>query len=82
MSRNINILVVEDDDAMRQSCAKLFRLKGYNVVESPTAMEALEQIKQRGDIDIVLTDLKMPKMDGVTLLREIKSWNPAYQLFL
>ena len=82
MSRTANILVVEDDTAMRQSCAKLFRLEGYGVAEAASGAEALEQIKQRGDIDIVLTDLKMPGMDGVALLRETKSLNPRIEVVL
>ncbi len=73
MSRTINILVVEDDTAMRQSCAKLFRLEGYGVVEASSGADALDHIKGQGDIDIVLTDIKMPEMDGMTLLKEIKS---------
>jgi DNA-binding NtrC family response regulator len=67
---------------MRQSCAKLFRLEGYGVAEAASGAEALEQIKQRGDIDIVLTDLKMPGMDGVALLRETKSLNPNIEVVL
>ncbi len=72
MTRAANILVVEDDTAMRESCVKLFRMAGYGATEASSAVEALEQIRQRDDIDIVLTDLKMPKMDGVSLLKEIK----------
>ncbi len=82
MNKTVNILVVEDDAAMRESCAKLFRLEGYGVAEAPSGTEALEQIKRRGDIDIVLTDLKMPGMDGVALLREIKSLDPGIEVVL
>ena len=82
MSRTPNILIVEDDTAMRQSCAKLFRLQGYGVTEAPSGAEALNQARQRGDIDIVLTDLKMPEMDGLTLLKEIKQLDPDIQVVL
>ncbi len=82
MSRTANILVVEDDTAMRQSCAKLFRLEGYGVVESPSGADALEKIRERGDIDIVLTDIKMPGMDGMALLREIKSLDSRIEVVL
>ncbi len=75
MSRSINILVVEDDTAMRQSCAKVFRLKGYGVIEASSGTDALEHIRKHTDIDIVLTDIKMPGMDGIALLKEIKSLN-------
>ncbi len=82
MSRTANILIVEDDTAMRESCAKLFRLQGYGVTEAPSGAEALNQVRQRGDIDIVLTDLKMPKIDGLTLLKEIKQLDPDIEVVL
>ena len=82
MSRKTNILVVEDDAAMRQSCAKVFRLKGYDVTEASSAEEALDQIREQRDIDVVLTDLKMPGMDGVALLREIKLLDPRIEVVL
>ena len=66
MSRAANILVVEDDTAMRQSCAKLFRLEGYSVVEASSGTDALEHIKEHGDINIVLTDIKAQIFDLVT----------------
>jgi two-component system NtrC family response regulator len=80
VSNAVNILVVEDDAAMRQSCAKLFRLEGYRVVEAGSGPEALDQIARRGDINIVLTDLKMPGMDGMVLLKEIKSMDQAIKV--
>ncbi len=72
MNRPANILVVEDNAAMRESCAKLFRLEGSGVAEAPTADDALRQSKERDDHDIVLTDITMAGMDGVALLKEIK----------
>jgi two-component system response regulator AtoC len=71
----------EDDDAMRESCVKLFRLEGYDAAEASSAAGALERIEQEG-FDIVLTDLKMPGMDGVGLLRKIKLLDPAIEVVL
>ncbi len=82
MARPINVLVVEDDDAMRESCAKLFRLQGYGVIDACCASDALLEIAQRGDIDIVLTDLKMPEMDGLALLKDIKLIAPSVEVVL
>ncbi|KKM15964.1 hypothetical protein LCGC14_1690620 [marine sediment metagenome] len=82
MNRAATVLVVEDDAAMRDSCAKLFRLEGYQVAEAPSAAEALKEIARRDDIDVVLTDLKMPGMDGVTLLKEIKRLAPDVDVVL
>ncbi|MBW8040645.1 MAG: sigma-54-dependent Fis family transcriptional regulator [Planctomycetes bacterium] len=82
MSKTVSILVVEDDTAMRQSCAKLFRLEGYDVAEAPSAADALDKISKRGDFDIVLTDIKMPEMDGMALLKEIKSLDSRIEVIL
>ncbi len=82
MDRTANILVVEDDLAMRQSCVKLFRLKGYKVVEASSAADALDLIRQQSHIDIVLSDIKMPGMDGMALLREIKSLDRGIEVVL
>ncbi len=82
MSETTKILVVEDDLAMRQSCAKVLRVKGYNVAEAQSGTEALEQIRGSGDIDIVLTDLKMEGMDGMALLKEIKLLDPNIPVVL
>lgn len=82
MSKTVSIMIVEDDSAMRQSCAKLFRLKGYNVAEASSAADALEAIGRGGNINIVLSDIKMPEMDGMALLREIKSLDRNIEVVL
>jgi len=82
VSRLATILVVEDDAGMRESCAKLFELEGYSVCEASSGPEALEVLGRRGDVDIVLTDLKMPGMDGVALLKEIKRLDPGIEVVL
>ncbi len=82
MSDPARILVVEDDAAMRESCVKLFRIEGYDVAEASSGTEALDQIKQRRHTDIVLTDLKIPGMDGLALLKEIKLLDPGIEVVL
>jgi DNA-binding NtrC family response regulator len=82
MSKIVKILIVEDDAVMRQSCAKVFLLKGFEVVEASSANEALDEIRACGDIDIVLTDLKLPGMDGVALLEEVKILDAGIEVVL
>ncbi len=82
MTRPANILVVEDDAAMRETCVKLFRLEGFGVHEASTASEALDHIQQQDNVDIVLTDLKMKGMDGLSLLRKIKQLDPGIEVVL
>lgn len=65
-----HILVVDDEEGMRHMLGILLKKEGYRVSEAENGAEALEQINQL-DIDVVLTDLKMPQLGGLGLLRQI-----------
>jgi len=66
------ILVVDDSASMRQMVA--FTLKGatHEVVEAADGVEALASAK-RGSFDLVITDVNMPNMDGITLTKELRA---------
>ncbi len=68
------ILVVEDDEALREALVDTLDMGGYNVLEADNGRAALEQLSQdeSGEIDIVISDVQMPKMDGHQLLKQIK----------
>lgn len=71
------ILLVEDEDAVRNFGARALRSRGYTVIEAQSGLDALEQVGDRiDDIDIVVSDVVMPEMDGPTLLRELRARNP------
>jgi two-component system cell cycle sensor histidine kinase/response regulator CckA len=71
------ILLVEDEDAVRMFSARALRDKGYNVIEASDGEAALEFIrKSTNQIDLVITDVVMPKMDGPTLMEQLKAYNP------
>ena len=61
---NGNILVVEDQDAARESLAELWRGEGYEVYEGPDGTVAKDLINKH-DLDVILTDLMMPGADGI-----------------
>jgi DNA-binding NtrC family response regulator len=82
MAERGTILIVEDNPGMRESCGKLLRLEGYAAIEAANGDEAIEIVRGRDDIDIVLTDLKMPGMDGVALLKEIKQIDDRVEVIL
>lgn len=66
-----NILLVEDEDAVRIFSARALRNKGYQVIEARSGEAALEIIKKQADsIDLLVSDVMMPQMDGPTLIRE------------
>ncbi len=71
-----SILAVDDSASMRQMVAFTLKGAGYNVIEAADGQEAFD--KARGQrIDLVLTDQNMPRMDGVTLTRQLRTL-PAF----
>jgi DNA-binding NtrC family response regulator len=64
----VRILVIDDEHTLRESCAAVLRHEGYDVTVATRGQEALELLKRRA-FDIVLTDLYMSQVDGLTLLR-------------
>ena len=68
------ILIVDDEAIIRDLCARA--LKGYEVLQAGDGEEALH-IFEKGGIDVILTDVMMPKMDGIELLRRLKEKEPT-----
>lgn len=70
------ILLVEDEEAVRTFAARALKSRGYEVIEAPTGLVALEVIRERGsEVDLIVSDVVMPEMDGPTLLRELRQTN-------
>jgi two-component system, cell cycle sensor histidine kinase and response regulator CckA len=75
------ILLVEDEEAVRSFAARALRMRGYNVLEAGGGEEALEIVKREGDkIDLVITDVVMPNMDGPTMVRHVKALKPDLEV--
>ncbi|MDR1361755.1 MAG: response regulator [Holosporaceae bacterium] len=75
------ILLVEDEDAVRMFSSRALRDKGYRVIEAANGESALEFIQKEADhIDLIITDVVMPKMDGPTLMENIKKHNPGMKV--
>jgi len=68
-------LIVDDEPRLRQVMLHLMRADGFQCVEAGNGIEALEQLACY-PVELVLSDLRMPKMDGLELLREIRSKYP------
>ena len=66
------ILLVEDEDAVRAFAARALTQRGYSVVEAASGVEALEQVAAHPDIDLIVSDVVMPEMDGPTMLRHLR----------
>ena len=64
-----SVLVVDDEAIIRDLCSKA--LKGYRIYQAGDGEEALK-VFQKGEIDVILTDVMMPKMGGIELLKRLK----------
>jgi two-component system chemotaxis response regulator CheY len=65
------ILAVDDSASMRQMVLFTLRGAGYEVLQACDGVEALD-LARGGTVDLVLTDVHMPRMDGITLVRELR----------
>ncbi|NOY52210.1 MAG: sigma-54-dependent Fis family transcriptional regulator [Deltaproteobacteria bacterium] len=75
MNPSISVLIVEDEDRMRELLHKIIAREGYEVEEAANGSTALARIEDHV-YDIVLTDIKMPGLNGIELLKEIKKISP------
>jgi two-component system cell cycle sensor histidine kinase/response regulator CckA len=71
------ILLVEDEDPVRAVNARALSARGYTVLEAASGVEALQIIQARQEpVDLVVSDVVMPEMDGPTLLGELRKLHP------
>ena len=82
MDLSLNVLIVEDDNAMAQMCAKLIRRRGHSAVIAGSCHEALRILAARGDVDAVISDVQMPQMSGIELLAQLREINVQIPVIL
>jgi two-component system, chemotaxis family, chemotaxis protein CheY len=70
------ILVIDDEQGIRDLLDTLLRRKGYDVVLAESGRQGLELFRRERP-DVIVLDLKMPEMDGLTVLRQIKNLDPG-----
>jgi adenylate cyclase len=70
------VLVVEDEYNIRLLITKILEQLHYDVVQAEHGGAALEIIHQNPDFDLIISDIEMPVVDGVSLTEELKSRNP------
>ncbi len=77
LSGSATVLLVEDEDAVRMGGMRALTSRGYTVHEASSGVEALEVYEAlEGKVDVVVSDVVMPEMDGPTLLRELRMRQP------
>jgi two-component system, NtrC family, response regulator HydG len=75
------LMVVDDDDSNLESLQSVFAKEGFKILLAPGGREALELVRKER-VDVVLTDLMMPDMDGLDLLRSVKTVSPETEVIL
>ena len=75
------VLLVEDEPDVRHFATRALRRQGYQVIEAADGLEALELMTaNEGQIDIVVSDVVMPEMDGPALFKELRKRNPSIKV--
>ena len=75
------ILLVEDEEGLRSLNARGLRSRGYSVIEASNGVEAMEALEEKnGAVDLVVSDVVMPEMDGPTLLKTMRGRNPDLKI--
>ncbi len=81
MATEDRILVVDDEQANRQVLARILAREGYEVEQAEDGRQALDRLRS-GGIELVLTDLKMPGMDGLELLQAVRALDQDVELIV
>lgn len=75
------ILITEDEDSLRSFVARALRLDGHETVEACDGAEGLEMLGE-GSIDLLLSDIRMPVMDGIELAHRASEQFPGLKILL
>jgi two-component system cell cycle sensor histidine kinase/response regulator CckA len=82
-ARPARVLIVEDEHAVRRFAVRALKSRGYEVVEAETGEDALALLNEPGRaVDLMVSDVMMPSMDGGTLVREARAKRPGLKIVL
>ena len=81
-SRQLTVLVVDDEELVRRGTAEMLRDLGHSVFEAEGGAEALTTLAAHPDIEVVVTDYKMPRMDGAEFARHVRAVKPEMPILL
>lgn len=67
-----NVLIIDDSESIREVIASGLESAGYNVIKGINGEDGLKCLNENKSVDLVITDLNMPIMDGITFLKEVR----------
>ncbi|AFM26983.1 response regulator [Desulfomonile tiedjei] len=77
-----NVLLVDDEAPFVEALAKRLEKRGVTISTAMSGPEALEKLKEKPNLDIVVLDVKMPGMDGIDTLKAIKAERPMVEVIM
>lgn len=77
-----NILIIDDERAIRKTLSEILSYEGYKTIEAENGEEGWEYFAQHSNVDLVLCDIKMPKMDGIEFLQKAMEKNPDVPIIM
>jgi PAS domain S-box-containing protein len=77
-----HLLIIEDEASLRQVVHDYFRTAGYEVTTAADGREGLAKFEAAAEIDLVLSDIRLPKMGGLEVLEQVKKHDPSVQVVL
>jgi CheY-like chemotaxis protein len=72
----LRVLFVDDEEMLRIPCCRLLAASGYEVVQAEDGVDALEKLNSNSSFDAIITDVRMPRMNGIELLEVISMQHP------
>ncbi|RYD47237.1 MAG: response regulator, partial [Sphingomonadales bacterium] len=81
-TQTLSILLVDDEELVREGTAEMLRSLGHEVIEADGGEEALRKLKAVQHIQLIVTDYKMPRMDGAELARQVRFDRPGMPMLL
>ncbi|MES2134087.1 MAG: sigma-54 dependent transcriptional regulator [Bacteroidota bacterium] len=82
MESKATILIIDDEEKLRQLFSRIIGLEGYAVVQASSLKQGVKIIEQEKNIDVVLTDVKLPDGNGIEYIERIKTINPFCEIIV
>jgi DNA-binding NtrC family response regulator len=76
-----NILIIDDEKAIRKTLSEILSYEGYKIDEAGDGEEGFRKFREK-EYDVILCDIKMPKMDGIEFLEKAKELNPDLPIIM
>ena len=76
------ILIVDDEEMVRRVLVEIITRMGFECLYAKNGEEAIQLLREKNSIQLLLLDINMPKVDGITVLKEIKNYTHCHDLYI